>query len=258
MLLNEYGDDFVSIQYHTSGSYWISWCSTRMSFYGVSGTPTTWFDGVLECEGAYTNDVQMYNWYRSQIETRLAVPTKVAIELYGEETADQTYEITAAVTSSASGDPIDAVLHLVQVLDYYPYASDNRYRNCVRQHLGDTSLVLPQGETATVTDTLVLSGVDWTNRADVTIVAFLQEPGGSAGRTVHQAATMDWPFTPQFVEGDVDLDGDVDLSDLSALLAVYGLCEGDAGYDDAADIVDDQCIDLADLSALLANYGYGT
>ncbi len=41
------------------------------------------------------------------------------------------------------------------------------------------------------------------------------------------------------------------------MLATYGLCDGDAGYNDAADFVDDDCIDLADLSALLANYGYG-
>ena len=59
------------------------------------------------------------------------------------------------------------------------------------------------------------------------------------------------------VLGDVDGDRDVDLSDLAALLATYGLCDGDAGYNPAADFAnDDDCVTIADLAALLSNYGY--
>jgi hypothetical protein len=55
--------------------------------------------------------------------------------------------------------------------------------------------------------------------------------------------------------GDVDHDGDVELSDLAALLAAYGTCEGDPGYNPNADFNGDDCITLADLAALLAHYG---
>jgi hypothetical protein len=55
--------------------------------------------------------------------------------------------------------------------------------------------------------------------------------------------------------GDIDGDGDVDLTDLAALLAAYGACEGDPNYSPAADIDDSGCVDLTDLAALLANYG---
>ena len=55
--------------------------------------------------------------------------------------------------------------------------------------------------------------------------------------------------------GDLDGDGDVDLSDLSALLSVYSLCEGEPGFMPEADFDDSGCIDLSDLSALLSNYG---
>jgi len=72
--------------------------------------------------------------------------------------------------------------------------------------------------------------------------------------TVRAVGTV-W-VTPIF-RGDVDRDGDVDLSDLSALLAAYGACTGDPAYDADADFDDSGCVDLSDLAALLAGYGRG-
>jgi hypothetical protein len=59
------------------------------------------------------------------------------------------------------------------------------------------------------------------------------------------------------IPGDLDGDGDVDLSDLAELLAAYGTCVGDPDYNPDADLDDSGCIDLADLATLLSNYGYG-
>jgi hypothetical protein len=56
--------------------------------------------------------------------------------------------------------------------------------------------------------------------------------------------------------GDVDGDGDVDLSDLSELLSNYGMTSGATWAD--GDMDGDGDVDLSDLSALLSNYGYGT
>ena len=53
--------------------------------------------------------------------------------------------------------------------------------------------------------------------------------------------------------GDLDGDGDVDLSDLAQLLAHYGTTSG-AQYEDG-DLDGDGDVDLSDLAALLANYG---
>ena len=53
--------------------------------------------------------------------------------------------------------------------------------------------------------------------------------------------------------GDLDGDGDIDLSDLSQLLAHYGITSG-ASYEDG-DLDGDGDVDLSDLSALLAVYG---
>ena len=56
------------------------------------------------------------------------------------------------------------------------------------------------------------------------------------------------------VPGDLDHDGDVDLTDLATLLAYYGETSGMT--DENGDLDGDGDVDLADLAALLANYGY--
>jgi len=53
---------------------------------------------------------------------------------------------------------------------------------------------------------------------------------------------------------DLDLDGDVDLADLAALLAAYGTCAVDPAYRPDADFDSSGCVELADLAALLGNY----
>src|SRR5262245_31139646 len=55
--------------------------------------------------------------------------------------------------------------------------------------------------------------------------------------------------------GDVDEDGRVTLYDLATLLASYGTCSGDQGFNPAADLSGSGCVDLGDLTILLGNYG---
>jgi hypothetical protein len=57
----------------------------------------------------------------------------------------------------------------------------------------------------------------------------------------------------EFCFGDLDGDGQVDLSDLATLLAHYGTASG-AVYEDG-DLDGDGDVDLADLAALLGVYG---
>jgi hypothetical protein len=60
---------------------------------------------------------------------------------------------------------------------------------------------------------------------------------------------------PDVCVGDINGDGDRDITDVALLLSAYGTAAGDSGYCEAADIDCNGVIDLVDLGALLVVYG---
>jgi hypothetical protein len=69
-------------------------------------------------------------------------------------------------------------------------------------------------------------------------------PGGTVGLP-----------TAELAGGDPTGDDRVDLFDLVRVGRAYGLCDGQSGYDDAADLGANGCVDLFDLVMVGANYG---
>lgn len=56
-------------------------------------------------------------------------------------------------------------------------------------------------------------------------------------------------------ESDLNCDTVVDIQDLASLLSAYGTCSGDPEFLAVADFDGNGCIDLSDLAAILANFG---
>ena len=274
-------DNFIAIDCHTSGSVSTSWTIERANWYGVTGLPTTWFDGVLECVGAYYNDTQDYNWFEDQYDARKNVPTDVTISLLATETDPNTYLIRATVGIEAGGTAKNMVVHIVQVIDNYPYTADNRWVNTVRQNSNNRTVSLTPGTYDTVEWTVALTGDNWIYRDRAKIIAWARDTGAPPpDKEVHQAAQLLWPFAeggcaepgvsgnycmadvyPSNGDGSWSFadDGDcvIDLSDLGELLPNYGTTTGMTRED--GDVyppgAGDGSVDLSDLGELLAQYG---
>jgi subtilisin-like proprotein convertase family protein len=75
--------------------------------------------------------------------------------------------------------------------------------------------------------------------------------GDLASWTDYRLIIYGTPICP----GDLDEDGEISMWDLFGLLSVYGTCEGEAGFEPAADLINNGCIDLSDLAQLLSVYG---
>jgi hypothetical protein len=168
------------------------------------------------------------------------------------------------LTFSGGVGPTDAPLFLgpeaIQPTDEGAIRIDPRRRVVV--DLTDGISFIPPGVTENVFISLAL---DASASSSATIVSvdfycdfdgdevYTEVPGEmgspvtvSPGTTEYVSASITAPIL-----GDLDGDGDVDLSDLATLLGAYGVS-------DEGDIDGDGDTDLADLAALLANYGYGT
>lgn len=69
------------------------------------------------------------------------------------------------------------------------------------------------------------------------------------------SGSQSWLLSVATINGDLDFDGSVGLSDLSIVLSSFGSCSADSGYEARADLDGSGCVELADLAELLALFG---
>jgi hypothetical protein len=219
MMIIAHPATFTFVQAHTSDTYGITWGQQRDSFYGGGGIPDCWFDGVTQCEGAYQNDTQQYNWYNSTYNTRMAVPTDVSITLSATPIGTQAYQIHANVAVDTGGASRTMRIYMVHALDNYPASSDHRYRNCLRPPTVNTQdVTLSGGQSIIVDRDFTFDATSWARQTDMRIIAWAQAPNASGPANIYNAAMLSGPFTPPPPMGDVNCDGAVNAFDIDPFI----------------------------------------
>ncbi len=79
------GCEVAVIENHNGDAFANAASNARNSYYGISGYPTAFFDGVLSYAGG-SNTQSMYNNYLPLYQQRIAIPSDFTIEIYGENT----------------------------------------------------------------------------------------------------------------------------------------------------------------------------
>jgi len=250
-LMNNYPDVFAFVQIHHGDNYATAWGNQRANFYGLTGYPTDWFDGVISHIGE-----KPYSVYEAALLARLSIATDVTIDLTAVETAAQTYEFTANVCLQPGGTAKTLRIYMVQVLDFWPIPPAYS-RNGFRQAAATQDVNLTPGNCVQVVRTFTFPTTpDWDSKENIKVIAWAQMPYSQAPAEVHQAAMLQYPFNPcgNQALGDANCDGTVDgfdiqpfvlaLTDPNSWIAQYPncdiLCVCDANCDGTVDGFDIQ------------------
>jgi hypothetical protein len=192
LVLNAHPGTFVLLQIHTGDSAANAWGNARMSFYGLAGTPTAWFDGVTKIEGAGSTP-EAYADYTAAYNARRAVPTHTTITGAAFTVAANTVTVTTHVGVEAEGAPQSMRVHMAQVIDYWP-STTSYHRYGLRQAAGYQDVTVNPGEAATVVRTFLLDGESVAHAANVKFIVWAQTPASSKPAEVFQAAVFGAPF----------------------------------------------------------------
>ena len=236
----------MAIQPHVGDSYAHGWCWDRWYFYNGYYVPRVQVDGLYGLVG-YTE--ANYASLEEDMYERLAVPTDVTLELYGEVGRSQDFNVTIVIGLDPDGVAKTVRLHLQDVLWDWPYNTDERYNNGVKQgfELGDFELT--PGETVTVTHTITFDDESWSNQDRIRIAAYVHDPQPAAPAEVYQSEMVQWPLDPPGCKGDVNSDEMVDIDDVFDVLSHWG--EGTGQYD----VNNDGIVDIDDLFDVLYLWG---
>ena len=245
--MEDYPDDLVAIQPHVGDGYANNWTWARWYFYAGQYVPRVQVDGLVVFIGS--NEGTYLNMENAMLD-RLAIPTDVTAELYGDLIADQTYLITAVLNLEEGGARKAVHVHVVNCLFDWPYNTDGRYNNGVKAGFDLGEFELTPGQETVIERQVTFDAESWQNQDDIRIALIVQEalPGGPA--EVYQSEIMAWPFpSVDPCPADIDEDGAVGTEDLLALLGAWGNTSG------PEDVNGDGIVNTADLLQLLGAWG---
>jgi len=158
-MLVEFPSQIVVAEHHLGDQWSTTFGNSRDSFYNVTGTPTVWFDGLLEAVGSYSNCSQDAARYRSLINQRLSQTGGLApVSIQGN------MEINATtVTVSATFEKLDPVAlsntraYLV-VAENHLHASGYEFNHVTRGGYDQAVTLTNVGDQVIVSHDFTISG----------------------------------------------------------------------------------------------------
>ena len=196
LLLTQNLDSLVFVQIHYQDEYHSDWAEGRGGYFGVTGTPVAWFDGVTVRTGSSFDTAVDYQAYNAILQSRLPVSTDVTIEMSGEPIDPSTYEVNAHVCVEPTGVGKDMRVFVLQVLDNWP-ASPSYSRNGFKEKSGVDNITLAPGECFDAQRAFTLDADSLAQWDDIRFVAWAEDPLPSPPAEVFQAEFFAPPPPPE-------------------------------------------------------------
>ncbi len=169
------GHAVAIVKNHNGDPYANTYSNARNSFYGITGYPTAFFDGLNQSVGG-SSTASMYNNYLPKVNARLAVAAKYTLAAVG-NAAGNSYTAVVTVAKPEADTNTNVKLHAVVTESHIPQVwfnqttVDNVNRLMVPNQNG-TEINLATGEQTTVNLQFTLNA-SW-NVANCEVVFFLQ------------------------------------------------------------------------------------
>jgi hypothetical protein len=146
----------------------------RAGYYGVSGLPTAYVDGIIMHRGAYTNNEQMYAWYMTSFNARRAAKAPLTVTFLQKQYANGKVMVKVKVDleeAIAAGH----VCHIVLWEDNMEYGG-RKFRFVERAFTTKNVTITGQGQNEEFTHEFTIQS-GW-NEANLGISVFVQDPTG--------------------------------------------------------------------------------
>lgn len=169
------GHAVAVIKNHQGDAYSNTYSHARNSFYGITGYPTAYFDGLNPSVGG-SNTSSMYSNYLPKVNARLNVPAHFTISAQGAQVNNE-FQVAVTVSKPEADTNTNVKLHAVVTESSIPQVWFNQttvdnVNRVMTPNQNGTAIDLATGGTTTVNLSFT-PGANW-NLANCEVVLFLQ------------------------------------------------------------------------------------
>jgi thiol-disulfide isomerase/thioredoxin len=118
--LLENGYSVVVIKYHSGDAFANIYSNTRVSYYGITGFPTAFFDGQSPVVGGGNASQTMYPQYSNRVNQRMAVQSSFTLDLEGSHICMTDFTADVTLNKVAFNNSSNLRLHAVLTEKHIP------------------------------------------------------------------------------------------------------------------------------------------